>query len=364
MKLSAFGIVCGDGVRAHDRANLLDHLENAPDVPVLLDRLTRGVGAHVVGAVAVRHPSAWRHRVDVVLVEVLGEEHVGADEIVDVDVLAEHVGVAEVDHRCFAAEHPQGGAGDEAGEVQVAGPEDVAAAHDDDRQLVLESVRLGDQVGAGLRGAVDVHPAQGVSLAVGQRLGIVLVGVVAVGLVGRGDEHARDVVDPGRLEQIQGRGDVVLERAHRRVGGVTDDRRRGQVEDRVDLMAVADPLHLQEVRHVADLDVRAQLAGQELGGRQGPLMPDGHHDHGTALHQRGREVGGGEAVSAGDQHTPAVPEVVHHTAFSLSRRTRTATSCACRGGQRPVKLSVSGAPSCRGPRSSCRACGLLGLPVS
>ena len=103
------------------------------------------------------------------------------------------------------------------------------------------------------------------------------------------------------------------------LGGVAHDRRGGQVENRVDLMPVANGLHLQEVRHVAGLDVRTQVAWEQLCRGQGSLVSDGHDDYRAPCHQGRGQVGGGEAVHAGDQDALSVPEVVHLTAFSLLR---------------------------------------------
>src|ERR1044072_7671616 len=128
----------------------------------------------------------------------------------------------------------------------------------------------------------------------------------AVSLVGGGEDDPSDPMSATGLEDVPGAAYVYLEGLQGRFAGDTDDRLRGQVEDRI---ATAnrgvDPIGVAQVG-LGQIDLIA--SGERVGrGASGPpavalaRASQLEDPHGVAaLGQRPRQMGADEAVGTGD----------------------------------------------------------------
>ncbi len=254
-----------------------------------VDRAVRGATAGVQ-----RRAAGGRFRPCVEQVE---DRQVRLDGIIDEEEVALRRAVRAHDGR--AAREDRGDRlGDEPRGVLVAAAVDVRQARDGDTEPVGAGVGARDQVRGGLRGVVGVRGAQWHVLGVRQDV------ARAVGLVGRGDDRARNVVHAARLEDVPGAAHVGLERRPRGAVGRAHDGLRRQMQDRVDLVLAHGALEQVGVEQVPAHDRAARLGALERQCAAGPFVAAQHDHGGAAVQERAGEPRSEHPVGARHERAP------------------------------------------------------------
>ncbi len=110
-----------------------------------------------------------------------------------------------------------------------------------------------------------------------------------------------------RLEQVVGAAHVRLEGRERRAVRGADDRLRGEVEDRPDLVLVQDPGERVVVEQVGLHHVAALLESLDPKQREGGRVAAGHHHPRALVEQPPGQPGAHEALGAGHEDRLAGP---------------------------------------------------------